>query len=339
MQITTLSKLSLLLMTSIVPAYGNTWYSTNPDAWLAGLEATERARERAASGTQEKKVVPELQDTVNQQQIDDQYASRANLYLKSYPLAGGKVSSTFGIRQHPIIAKNAHHNGVDIAAPEGTPFKAVEHGVVTRANYSSSFGNVIEIDHGNRQVTRYAHAKRLKVSAGDQVKKGDVIGLVGSTGQATGPHLHFELINGGVQVQPLDLDQRYSNELLAQKTEPESIAKITESHPQFTDIPELDPAKTDLLVEETKLSIMLITDKVSLWEIAKSIKGDASIYQALLALYKLNPGIFINDNINLRKAGKYEIVLPDNEFIIAMDRKEGLAKMAADNKSISQRHA
>lgn len=119
------------------------------------------------------------------------------------PLAGSRLTSGYGMRDHPILRKRASHTGVDLAAPTGTPVYATADGVVGRADWFSSYGLYISLDHGAELETRYAHLSRLAVAAGDSVKKGDIIGYVGSTGRSTGPHLHYEVRVDGVAVNPI----------------------------------------------------------------------------------------------------------------------------------------
>lgn len=117
------------------------------------------------------------------------------------PVAGVS-SSGFGYRLHPILGEVKFHYGTDIAANSGTPIAAFAAGTVTYAGYSDSFGNYITIDSGDGWKTLYAHCSELDVAAGDTVAMGDRIALVGMTGEATGPHLHFELSHDGVYVNP-----------------------------------------------------------------------------------------------------------------------------------------
>lgn len=119
-----------------------------------------------------------------------------------HPVNAGYVSSNFGWRAHPVLGGRRRHHGIDIAAPEGTPVYATADGLIERANYSGSYGNVIYIDHGSDLQTRYAHLSGLNVRDGQRVKKGDLIGFVGSTGRSTGPHLHYEVRVDGVAVNP-----------------------------------------------------------------------------------------------------------------------------------------
>lgn len=119
------------------------------------------------------------------------------------PLNAGYVSSGYGMRKHPVLGRRARHKGIDLAAPTGTPVYATADGMIERANYSRSYGNVIYIDHGSDLETRYAHLSRLSVSNGERVRKGDLIGYVGSTGRSTGPHLHYEVRVDGLAVNPI----------------------------------------------------------------------------------------------------------------------------------------
>lgn len=108
------------------------------------------------------------------------------------PLEFSRVSSSFGSRFHPIKKTWRNHNGIDYAARPGTPIRSVGDGVVQESKWSDSYGNVVYIDHGEGQVTVYAHMTRRDVQKGDKVSQGQFIGTVGSTGMSTGPHLHFE---------------------------------------------------------------------------------------------------------------------------------------------------
>ncbi|MEL7445437.1 MAG: M23 family metallopeptidase [Pseudomonadota bacterium] len=119
------------------------------------------------------------------------------------PLSGARMSSGYGMRNHPVLRKRRKHNGIDLAAPTGTPVYATADGIVGRADWFSSYGLYIRIDHGADLETRYAHLSKLAVAAGERVEKGDLIGHVGSTGRSTGPHLHYEVRVDGVAVNPI----------------------------------------------------------------------------------------------------------------------------------------
>ena len=118
------------------------------------------------------------------------------------PLDGARLSSGYGSRIHPVLGGRRGHKGVDLAAPTGTPIYATADGFVSKAKWFSSYGLFVSIEHGGKLQTRYAHMSRLNVADGQQVKKGDVIGFVGSTGRSTGPHLHYEVRVDGAAVNP-----------------------------------------------------------------------------------------------------------------------------------------
>jgi murein DD-endopeptidase MepM/ murein hydrolase activator NlpD len=118
------------------------------------------------------------------------------------PLGQVVLTSSYGMRTHPILRRRAQHNGVDLAAPRDTPVYATADGIVAKAERWSTYGNYIQIEHGGELQTRYAHLNGYAVVAGDRVHKGDLIGYVGSTGRSTGPHLHYEVRVAGVPVDP-----------------------------------------------------------------------------------------------------------------------------------------
>ena len=115
----------------------------------------------------------------------------------------GKVTSGFGYRIHPITGNRSFHTGVDLAAPEGTPIAAAYGGTVQETGYTSGRGNYIQLSHGDNLQTMYCHLSDIRVQEGDAVEAGGTIGLVGTTGMSTGPHLHFELRVDGVRCDPV----------------------------------------------------------------------------------------------------------------------------------------
>lgn len=119
------------------------------------------------------------------------------------PVANFRMTSDFGMRWHPILGGRRPHKGIDLADPTGTPVFATADGIIGRADWFSGYGLYIAIEHGGNLETRYGHLSRLNVAAGQSVHKGDLIGFVGSTGRATGPHLHYEVRVDGVAVNPL----------------------------------------------------------------------------------------------------------------------------------------
>ncbi len=112
------------------------------------------------------------------------------------------LSSSFGWRRNPVTGRHTMHEGLDFAAPRGTPIHAASGGVVTEARYVPGYGKLVELNHGNGLITRYAHASSLAVKTGDLVEKGQMIARVGSTGRSTGSHLHFEVRMAGHALDP-----------------------------------------------------------------------------------------------------------------------------------------
>ncbi len=118
------------------------------------------------------------------------------------PVPGSHLGSAFGWRIDPITGRSALHTGLDFQADPGTPILAAAGGVVVVQEYHAAYGNMVEIDHGNNLMTRYAHASEVFVKKGDLVKRGQKIATVGSTGRSTGPHLHFEVWADGSPQDP-----------------------------------------------------------------------------------------------------------------------------------------
>jgi murein DD-endopeptidase MepM/ murein hydrolase activator NlpD len=131
----------------------------------------------------------------------------ARRFLMKTPINGARLSSGFGMRMHPILGYSRMHRGTDFAAPIGTPILAAGEGVVERAGPYSSFGNYVRLRHGNGYETAYAHMSRFArgLRAGARVRQGQIIGYVGTTGRSTGPHLHYEVLRRGQQINPMSL--------------------------------------------------------------------------------------------------------------------------------------
>jgi murein DD-endopeptidase MepM/ murein hydrolase activator NlpD len=114
----------------------------------------------------------------------------------------GRLMGAFGERTDPFSGEGAFHKGVDITAPTGTPIRATADGIVIFAQMENGFGRLIKIDHGNGVETYYAHLSRFYVQAGQDIRRGELIGAVGTSGRVTAPHLHYEVRLGGVAVNP-----------------------------------------------------------------------------------------------------------------------------------------
>ena len=127
--------------------------------------------------------------------------------LLKTPIDGAKLSSNFGMRKHPISGYNKLHKGVDFAAPKGTPVYAGGNGIIDFVGKNGGYGNFIKIRHNNEYKTAYAHLASFKkgISKGKRVNQGDIIGYVGSTGNSTGPHLHYEIIYQNKHINPMKM--------------------------------------------------------------------------------------------------------------------------------------
>lgn len=123
------------------------------------------------------------------------------------PIDGARLSSVFGMRNHPMLGFSRMHRGIDFAAPQGTPIMAAGDGVVDLAERNGAYGNYMRIRHNSEFASAYAHMSRFAhgVRRGVRVRQGQIIGYVGATGLATGPHLHYEVLRGGQQMNPLNI--------------------------------------------------------------------------------------------------------------------------------------
>ena len=147
--------------------------------------------------------------------------STTRAFLAS-PLAFSRVTSGFAMRFHPIHKTMRAHLGVDFGAPTGTPVRSVGDGVVTFSGWQNGYGNVVQVEHSGGRSTVYAHLSRIDARRGARIEQGQLIGAVGATGWATGPHLHFEFKLGGKQVDPMQV-ARASESL---QLSPQSLAKF-----------------------------------------------------------------------------------------------------------------
>ncbi|MEQ1773249.1 MAG: M23 family metallopeptidase [Burkholderiales bacterium] len=129
-------------------------------------------------------------------------SAKKKLIPTMLPVLGGGYNSNYGWRIDPFTGQHSYHEGIDFAGGEGTPILAAAGGIVVFAEYHAAYGNMVEIDHGNDLVSRYAHASKVHVKVGDMVLRGAKIAEVGRTGRATGTHLHFEVRQRGIAVNP-----------------------------------------------------------------------------------------------------------------------------------------
>lgn len=129
----------------------------------------------------------------------------AGLHGLSAAPVRGHLTDAFGPRSDPFTGELRDHAGIDVGAPRGSPVGAAGGGIVRRAEETAGYGMMVVIDHGDGLETRYAHLDRIDVAVGTEVRAGEQLGAVGSTGRSTGPHLHFEVRRGGEPVDPLDV--------------------------------------------------------------------------------------------------------------------------------------
>lgn len=145
----------------------------------------------------------------NNQQYTGTGSTATGTYIWPCP-SSTYVTSAFGMREHPLFGDERPHSGIDISGSAGSEVLAADSGTIAVATYSSSYGNYVTIYHSNGDYTLYAHMSSLAVTAGQNVTQGDVIGYVGSTGWANGPHLHFEIRVNGSTVDPLSYFSNYT---------------------------------------------------------------------------------------------------------------------------------
>ena len=138
-------------------------------------------------------------------EIKDYLSQQRDLYMstpKGWPV-DGQVSSSYGYRLHPKTGARDFHSGMDIAADPGLPVKATADGIVSYAGWSGGSGNLVALEHGFGFSTFFAHNRLVAVKVGQKVKRGDILGYVGSTGNSTGPHLHYEVWKEGKALDPI----------------------------------------------------------------------------------------------------------------------------------------
>lgn len=124
-------------------------------------------------------------------------------YHLKWPVNSNKISSPFGMRQHPILGEEKFHKGVDIEIAKGGELMAGVSGIITYSGEKGNYGKLVEIERDDGLKVRYAHLSKINVEVGDEVKEGEIIGYTGNSGMSTGPHLHYEVIIGGVAVDPM----------------------------------------------------------------------------------------------------------------------------------------
>ncbi len=181
-------------------------FSKEPGVGGAGLELTNQENTPAdlfaslysvkASFLQQEEQLTLLNKLLEEKDLDKQIKPSGK------PIKNGWVSSRYGARPDPFTGKQAFHSGLDFAGKPNSIIQAVADGVVIWSGKRGGYGNLVEIDHGEGFVTRYAHMKKTSVSVGEKVSKDQAIGIIGKTGRATSEHLHFEVLKNGHKINP-----------------------------------------------------------------------------------------------------------------------------------------
>jgi murein DD-endopeptidase MepM/ murein hydrolase activator NlpD len=177
----------------------------------------------------------------------DPSGKSARKALLRTPVDGARLSSGYGRRKHPILGYTRMHKGVDFAAPKGTPIYAAGSGTIEVAGRNGGYGKYVRIRHNGSYSTAYAHMKGFAngISKGARVKQGQVIGYVGSTGRSTGPHLHYEVIRDGRQINPMKVKMPAGPKLKGKELE-RFLAHVAETDLRFAALGEsVDVAKAD----------------------------------------------------------------------------------------------
>lgn len=203
-----------------VPAAATTEAETpvdldSPDVELDGADAEAAVAAADATAAAIVRVTPSLSARIGGegdsnfrnlfsawQQMDGPTA-QAIIIPSRRPVDSMSLTSSFGTRSDPFTGRRARHNGIDIPGPVGTPIYATADGVIGRAQRVGGYGNYVEIEHGNAIQTRYGHLSAIAVASGERVRRGDIIGYMGSTGRSTGSHLHYEVRIAGAPVNPI----------------------------------------------------------------------------------------------------------------------------------------
>lgn len=198
-------------------------FTDHPPPSAASAEALGRQLDEIQARLSQQSDNLKLLDAALTKRSADQARMPTAMPITDYPY----LSSSYGWRRNPVTGRTAMHEGLDFAAPSGTPILAASGGVVLEAKFQPGFGNMVEIDHGDGLITRYAHASSLMVKQGQLVDRGQQVARVGSSGRSTGPHLHFEVRLAG---QPLDPrlflgSQQHAPPAVAQATATEPAAR------------------------------------------------------------------------------------------------------------------
>jgi hypothetical protein len=177
----------------------------------------------------------------------DESGQSANKFLMRTPVSGARMTSSYGLRKHPLLGYTRMHSGVDFGLPHGSPIKAAGSGTVTQAGRSGGYGITVRLKHQKGYETLYAHMSRIAsgIKPGTQVNQGQIIGYVGATGQATGPHLHYEIRVNGKPVNPMEVKvaggRKLSGEMLAKfNGHKQKLVAMMRTAPASTQLAQID---------------------------------------------------------------------------------------------------
>ena len=201
-----------------VPAMANTSAAANSDSFRVSPEDLKANQSALGVSDPEFRALSDNWGTING------VSAKTTVAVPSInPVEIMKFSSGFGYRSSPVRGASRNHKGIDIPGPVGTPIYATADGMIGRAQWVSGYGKFVEINHGNAVQTRYGHLSAMNVMPGQRIKKGDVLGYMGSTGRSTGSHLHYEVrvageaINPTAFMAPMNAADANANSLLAAK--------------------------------------------------------------------------------------------------------------------------
>lgn len=207
---------ALAFASSAAPAFANSAASADIAAPLRAAEAAKTGA-AADNGDDEFRRLFSTWQSLESNKASTAPVRRATASIPSLvPVTTSRaLTSGFGMRVHPVLGGMRAHKGIDLSAPTGTPIRATADGVVGKADWFGGYGLYVELAHGANMETRYGHMSRIAVAEGQRVRKGDIIGYVGSTGRSTGPHLHYEVRIAGEAVNPVPYMQADANRLIA----------------------------------------------------------------------------------------------------------------------------
>lgn len=257
--------------------------------------------------------------------------------VMKWPTDGTDITSYFGLRDAPTAGASTNHGAIDIGVPTGTNVYATEAGTVIKAEFNSSGGNWVWIDHGNGYVTKYLHNSQLKVSVGDKVTKGQVIALSGTTGTSTGPHVHFQIEYNGEKVDPLSF--KYDNDMgngtggfgsdsSSLSTTNTFYAKVATWSEIKTTVTSNDPA----VEGKNEIEYNMTTTKIDYEQFVKAYRMPFDYLWALLVITQDKNFVF--DLANLVYNSEIDITVHDNLSVntnITTDTYERQTKTITDN--------